>query len=293
MIAMAQLSSINFPRKQQGEADSAQPAVNTTIIETVLSAIVAGFPQKVKLDEDFLVSVFAPALFADDLAPSKLGMNEEQLAYWKHVRKDVKFGAETGINGSMVMPIYTQVSFPNGEPGPVQQIRPQLFGGNHTLNSFIYTQYQSFKKLLERMAYELTPTYDLYGGKDYKRGETITIRTSSGGDALAVVRHIFPDLQCDNDATIYDMIVTPIGTSRLVRVHSIDILPLGYLKTHRESEDERIAKAVAALGYRQDVLVEILRMVPKERISGMPQHERKVPQNAATGIMQFGQHKKA
>lgn len=287
MITMSQLSSINFPRT--AVVPSGETVPNTFVLDTVINAIIGGFPQKVMLGRDFLISVFAPAFFADDDACNILGLTEEQASVWKENRDIVKFGAETGINGQMVMPVYYKL----GESEKITQLVETRFAiSGYSAHGILLGAFDKFLELLNKRAYELTPSYDLYGAKQYRKDELVTIRTAQGGDAFALVRHIFPDVQTDNDATIYDMIVTPVGTNRMVRVHSIDILPLGYSKSIREVEEERLQKAASNVHYRQDVLVELMRMLPKDRTGGVAQRERKIPQNTAQGIMQFGQPKK-
>lgn len=283
MITMSQLSSINFPRT--ATVPSGEQVPNNFVLDTVINAIIGGFPQKVILGRDFLISVFVPAFFADDDACRVLDLDEPQAKVWEENRDHMKFGAETGINGQMVMPIY----YKHDNSEKVEQlVDTRLAISSFSTYGVLLAAFDKFLELLNKRAYELTPNYGLYGAKQYRKDELVTIRTTQGGDAFALVRHIFPDVQTDNDATIYDMIVTPVGTNRMVRVHSIDILPLGYTKSMREVEEERLQKAASNVHYRQDVLVELMRMLPKDRTGGVAQHERKIPQNTAQGIMGFG-----
>lgn len=283
MITMSQLSSIRFPRTATGSNGENVP--NLFVLDTVINALIANGEKKICLSQDFMVSVFAPAFFADDDACRIFRLEEWEAEIWKKTRDQINFGAETGINGQMVMPIYFQF----GESPKVTQLSvPDSHLAVPSFVGLIFNTFYKFKEMLNGQALAFTPNYDLCGANQYKKNELVVIRTATGSDATAVVRHIFDDLKCDNDATIYDMIVTPVGSSRLIRVHSVDILPLGYTKSLREVEEKRANAAIDKANFRMDVLNEFKRMLPKEGIGDMIQRERKVPQNAAQSLMQFG-----
>lgn len=222
------------------------PAINTAnmasislrpaddVLEAVMAFACSSGLYKLDLSSNGLYGLFMLALAADTKIEEKLEIQQIDKTVFEQIRQNgIHFNFDTDSRHRPVLPFYASGKIHDREFTTALEwdtSSPILHG------LMVATFVQSFLPKLQQLMRACTPTYRLDSAVGYKINDLVILKNEFGGDAPAVIRYVYKELQCSADGTIFDLIVTPVATNRMIRAHSVDIKRFA-------SNDEPIAAA--------------------------------------------------
>ena len=195
------------------------------VLEAVMTFACSSGLYKLDLSSNGLYGMFMLALAADTKIEEKLEIQQVDKTVFEQIRQNgIRFNFDTDSRHQPVLPIYASGKINDREFTTALEwdaSSPIMHG------LMVATFVQSFLPKLEQLMRVCTPTYRLDSSIGYNIKDLVILKTEFGGVAPAVIRYVYKETQFNADGSIFDLIVTPVATNRMIRAHSVDIKRFG------------------------------------------------------------------